>query len=83
MAHHRPKNGTLVEVGPVQLFLTTLYARYEIPILRVLDATTRFFVKVRGKPVLWVLSRLLGTFLPTAEVVTHRSPWARACARKH
>lgn len=70
MAHHHPKNGTLAEVGPIQLFLTTLYARYEIPILKVLDATTRFLLKVKGRPILWVLSRLLGTFFPTAEVVT-------------
>jgi ferredoxin len=70
MAHHRPKKGRLAEVGPVQLFMTTLYAKYEIPILIMLDATTRLFVKIKAKPVLWVLSRLLGTCLPTAEVVT-------------
>ena len=72
MAHHRPKDGVLVRVGPIQMFLTTLYARTEIPQLRLLDATTRFFIKVRARPILWVLSRLLGTFLPTAEVVTHQ-----------
>ena len=72
MAHHRPKNGGLAEVGPIQLFLTTLYAKYEIPILKLLDATTRFFLKVKLRPVLWVLSRLLGRFLPTAEVVTRQ-----------
>ena len=70
MAHHRPKDGQLVEVGPVQLFLTTLYAKTEIPQLILLDAVTRFFVKVKGRPVLWVLSRIIGRFLPTAEVVT-------------
>lgn len=72
MAHHRPKQGKLVEVGPIQLFLQTLYAKWEVPIIRVLDATTRFFIKVRAKPILWILSRLLGSFLPTAEVVTHQ-----------
>lgn len=71
MAHHRPKNGELVEVGPVQSTLTFLYAKYEIPILRLLDTTTRMLIRIKGRPVLWVLSRILGTFLPTAEVVTH------------
>ncbi|MGB3129901.1 MAG: hypothetical protein WBC11_09340, partial [Dehalococcoidia bacterium] len=70
MAHHRPKNGTLVEVGPIQMLLHTLYAKYEPLILRVLDGTLRFFLKVKGRPVLWVLSRLLGHFLPTGEVVS-------------
>jgi ferredoxin len=71
VAHHRPKNGGLVEVGPVQSTLTFIYATYESPILRLLDATTRLFLRLKGRPVLWVLSRVLGTFLPTAEVVTH------------
>lgn len=70
MAHHRPKNGTLAEVGPIQLLMHTLYARYEPLILRVLDGTLRFFLRVKGRPVLWVLSRLLGLFLPTGEVVS-------------
>jgi len=70
MAHYRPKNGELVEVGPIQLLLHTLYARYEPQIMRAVDGTLRFFLKVRGRPILWVLSRLLGRFLPTGEVVT-------------
>jgi Pyruvate/2-oxoacid:ferredoxin oxidoreductase delta subunit len=73
---HHPKDGKLEEVGRVQLFFQTLYARWEIPILRVLDVTTRFFVKIKAKPVLWVLSRILGAFLPTAEVATHKQALA-------
>lgn len=72
MAFHRPKNGKLEEVGRVQMFMTTLYAKYEIPIIKVLDATTRFLLKLKARPILWLLSRLFGRFLPTAEVVTHR-----------
>jgi len=72
MAHRsmHPKNGELVEVGRIQLWLHTLYARYEPWILRVLDLTLRFFLKVRGKFILVVLARLLNRFLPTGEVVT-------------
>ena len=72
MAHRsmHPKNGELVEAGRIQLLLHTLYAKYEPQIIRVLDVTLRFFLKLRAKPILWVLSRLLGRFIPTAEVVT-------------
>ena len=70
MAHYRPKNGELVEVGRIQLWLHTLYARYEPQIIIVLDLTLRFFLKLRAKLILMALSRLLGRFLPTAEVVT-------------
>lgn len=70
MAHHRAKDGQLVEVGRIQLWLHTLYARCEPRIIRVLDLTLRCFLKVKGRPILWVLSRLLGRFLLTAEVVT-------------
>ena len=72
MAHYsmRPKNGELVETGRIQLLLHTLYARYEPLILRVLDATLRFFLKVTGWCMLIVLARLLSRFLPTGEVVT-------------
>jgi ferredoxin len=70
MAHYRPKNGELVEVGRIQLLLQTIYAKYEPQIIRVLDVTLRLFSKLRAKPILMVLSRMLGRFLPTAEVVT-------------
>jgi len=36
MAHYRPKNGELVEVRRIHLWLHTLYARYEPQIIRVL-----------------------------------------------
>ena len=69
MAHHKVKDGGLVEVGRMQIPLTSFYIRIEFWIIRMLDRTTRFFLKVRGRPILQVLSRLL-SFLPTAEVVT-------------
>jgi len=70
MAHHLVKGGELAEAGRIQLLLQTLYARYEPLILRVLDATLRFFLKVKGRFILIVLARLLNRFLPTGEVVT-------------
>lgn len=72
MAHYsmRPKNGELAEAGRIQLLLQTLYARYEPWILKVLDATLRFFLKAKGRFILIVLARLLNRFLPTGEVVT-------------
>ena len=69
MSHHRVKNGELVEAGRLQVALDSFFAKNEPTILRVLDATTRFFMKVRARPVLMVLSRALA-FLPTGEVVT-------------
>jgi len=69
MAHHRPRDGEVAEVGRIQLLLHTLYARYEPWILRVLHGTLRFFSKVRGRPILWILSRLLGRFLPTGAII--------------
>ena len=70
MAHHLVKGGELVEAGRIQLLLQTLYARYEPLILKVLDATLRFFLKVKGRFILIGLARLLNRFLPTGEVVT-------------
>jgi NAD-dependent dihydropyrimidine dehydrogenase PreA subunit len=70
MAHHKVKNGELVRAGRIQVMVDNFYSRNEPMILRVLDATTRFFVKVRAKPILGLLSRLLGFVLPTGEVVT-------------
>jgi ferredoxin len=70
VAHHKVKNGKLVGASRIQVMVDNFYARNEPMIVRVLDATTRFFLKLRLKPVLWVLSRLLGTVLPTGEVVT-------------
>jgi len=70
MAYHKVKNGELVAAGRFQVLVDNFYARNEPMIIRVLDAITRFFVKVRAKPVLMLLSRLMGTVLPTGEVVT-------------
>lgn len=70
MAHYHAKDGQLAEVGRVQLFLQTTFARNELTIIRQLDATTRFFSWLRAWPILWVLSRLVGRYLSTAEVVT-------------
>lgn len=70
MAHHKVENGKLVRASRIQVMIDNFYARNEPMILRVLDATTRFLLKVRAKPVLWVLSRILGTVFPTGEVVT-------------
>lgn len=70
MAHHRSKNGELAEVGKIQLLLQTVFAKNELIIIRVLDGTTRLLSKLKGRPILWVLSRVLGRFLSTAEVVT-------------
>lgn len=70
MAHHKVKNGELVKASRFQMTVDTFFARNEPPIIRVLDATTRFFVRVRAKPVLKLLSRLIGLVLSTGEVVT-------------
>jgi ferredoxin len=70
VASHKVKNGKLAPAGRIQVKLDNFYARNEPTIIRVLDATTRFFVKIRARPVLWLLSRLMGTVLPTGEVVT-------------
>jgi len=70
MAYHKVKNGELVPSGRFQVLVDNFYARNEPMIIRVLDAITRFFVKLRAKPVLMVLSRLMGMVLPTGEVVT-------------
>lgn len=70
MAYHKVKNGELVPAARFQVLVDNFYARNEPMIIRVLDAITRFFVKMRGRPVLWLLSRLMGTVLPTGEVVT-------------
>jgi len=70
MAHYHLKYGELVEAGRTQLLVHTLYARYEPWILKMLDGTLRFFSRVRGRPILWVLSRTLGRILPTGEVIS-------------
>lgn len=72
MAHHKVKAAELGDAGKIQTLSQMLYARNEPIVLRVLDGTLRFFTKVKGKPILWVLSGILGRFLPTAEVVTIR-----------
>ena len=69
MAHHKLKGGELAESWKIQIPLTSFYVRIEPTVIRVLDIVLRFFLKVRAKPVLQVLSRLL-SFLPTAEVIT-------------
>lgn len=70
MAHHKVKNGKLVPAGRFQVLVDSFYVKNEPTIIRVLDGITRFFVKLRAKPVLMVLSRLMGFVLPTGEVVT-------------
>jgi len=71
MAHHKLTGGKLEEAGKLQIPLTSFYIRIEPRIvIPILDATLRFFLKVRGRPILMVLSRLLGRFLPTGEVIT-------------
>jgi ferredoxin len=67
---HKVDRSKLVPAGRFQVMVDSFYARNEPMIIRVLDATTRFFVKVRARPVLWVLSRLMGAVLPTGEVVS-------------
>ena len=69
MAHHKLTTGGLEEAGRIQVPLTSFYVRIEPWVIRTLDRTLRFFLKVRGRPVLMVLSRLL-SFLPTGEIVT-------------
>jgi len=70
LVSHKVENGKLVRASRIQVMIDNFYARNEPMILRILDATTRFFIKLRAIPVLWVLSRVLGTVLPTGEVVT-------------
>ena len=70
MAHHKVVGSELGEAGRLQLWLQGLYARNEPWILRILDVTLRLFARLKAKPVLWVLARLIARFLPTAEVVT-------------
>ena len=70
MAHHKVENGKLVHASRIQVMIDNFYARNEPMILRVLDATTRFLLKVRARPLLMLLSRLLGLIFPTGEVVT-------------
>jgi ferredoxin len=70
VSHHKVRNGELVRAGRIQVIVDTFYAKNEPAIIRVLDATTRLFVRLRAKPILKLLSRLLGTVLPTGEVVT-------------
>lgn len=71
MAHHKVKDGGLVEAGRIQILLHSLYARCEPLILKLTDRLlkTRFLSEGRGRPVLKATARLL-SFLPSAEVVT-------------
>jgi len=71
MAHHKLTGGNLMEAGRLQIPLTSFYIGIEPSVIRLLDKTTRFFVKVKGRPVLAILSRLLGRLLPTGEVITY------------
>jgi ferredoxin len=71
MAHHKIIGSELGEAGKLQMWLQGLYATNEPWILRLLDFTLRCFTKLKAKPILWVLARLVGRILPTAEVVTH------------
>lgn len=71
MAHHKVKDGELVEVGVIQSLLQSIYARSEPLILRVFDRLLRirFLTEGRGNPILKAMARVL-SFFPTAEVVT-------------
>lgn len=69
MAHHKLSGGELAEAGRIQIPLTSFYIRIEPTIIRLLDRTTRLFLKVKARPILKVLARVL-SFLPTGEVVT-------------
>ncbi len=70
MTFHKVRNGKLVPAGRFQVMVDNFYARNEPMILRVLDATTRFFLRLRARPVLMLLSRVIGSVIPTGEVVT-------------
>ena len=72
MAHHKLTGGDLTEAGRLQIPLTSFYIGIEPHVIRLLDKTTRFFIKVKGRPVLAILSRILGRFLPTGEVITYQ-----------
>jgi ferredoxin len=69
LSHHKLTKGGLEEVGRLQIPLTSFYVRIEPTVIRMLDRTVRLLLRLRGRPVLKVLSRLL-SFLPTAEVIT-------------
>jgi ferredoxin len=71
MAHHLfVKDGELAEAGRFRIMLHAFYAKNEPMILRFLDRLVRVrFLNNRGRPILKVLSRLLG-FLPTGEIVS-------------
>ncbi len=70
MAHHKLKNGKLVEAGSIQTMLQGLYIRNSTFILRLLDRFMRIrFLNKSGKPILKAMARML-SFLPTAEVVS-------------
>jgi NAD-dependent dihydropyrimidine dehydrogenase PreA subunit len=69
MAHHKFTRGGLERAGRTQIPLTSFYIGIEPLVIRTLDRTLRFFLKIRARPVLMVLSRLL-SFLPTGEVMT-------------
>jgi NAD-dependent dihydropyrimidine dehydrogenase PreA subunit len=70
MAHHIAEDGELEDVGQLQLFLHTLFAKYEPAILRILNwmIETEFF-RGRGRPIL-VFMRKRTDSLPRGEVVS-------------
>jgi len=70
MAHHKVKDGELVEVGIIQPLIHSFYARYEPYILRAFERLIKIrFLTGRGRLILKASARLL-SFFPTAEVVT-------------
>jgi NAD-dependent dihydropyrimidine dehydrogenase PreA subunit len=70
MAHHKLKNGELVEAGPIQTMLQSLFIRNTSIIFRLFDKFLRIrFLNEGGKPILKAMARML-SFLPTAEVVS-------------
>jgi ferredoxin len=70
MAHHIAEDGELEEVGQLQLFVHTLFAKYEPAILRILNRMieTDFF-RGKGRPILRFTRKRLD-FLPRGEVVS-------------
>ncbi len=74
MAHHLQFDDTLAKTGRIKIFLQGLYGKNEEWIIRGLDKILRIrYLNRGGKPVLRLLSRLLGLFMPTAEVVSYRN----------
>ena len=70
MAHRIADDGGLEDVGKLQLFIHSLFARYEPALLRILDSLIRSdLFRGKGRPVLVFIRERLD-FLPRGEVVS-------------